>query len=359
MVRSPPLTGGRAAPTPSRRSPCWSRRRTRSTSGRRSPRSPPSSDSPVCCSPRTPLLDACRGAPRTGIPGEQEPRNGAPAGTEVAARRYPIVITDVSSGTSVCHSCNSAVQQRRRGYAVGTGRGVTVESPTVSAQIHDHMDTLTDAERRVARELLTDYPAAGLGTSHSLAKAAGVSAPTVVRFAASVGFDGFTDMQHHLRAEISQGGSSPVLRALAHGAAHRHHEPVAKCHAPPDGRDRGDPATDPELGDRRRATELIAHCPARVLVTGDFSPSRSPGSWRCSSRRCALRWCSSRSPCVAMRGSPSTPGSDPSSSSSTCAGTSGRRRDRRTGEGRRARRRPDHRPRDVASRIPRRRGVAG
>jgi len=144
-----------------------------------------------------------------------------------------------------------------------------VESPTVSAQIHDHMDALTDAERRVARELLTDYPAAGLGTSHSLAKAAGVSAPTVVRFAASVGFGGFTDMQHHLRAEISQSGSSPVLRALAHGSAHRHREPVAKAmHRRMD-------AIEATLqlvpsSEIDAATRLIAECPARVLVTGGF-----------------------------------------------------------------------------------------
>ena len=136
----------------------------------------------------------------------------------------------------------------------------------MSALIHDHMDALTDAERRVARELLTDYPAAGLGTSHSLAKAAGVSAPTVVRFAASVGFGGFTDMQHHLRAEISQSGSSPVLRALAHGSAHRHHEPAANAM-----RRRMD-AIEATLrlipsSEIDAATELIAHCPARVLVT--------------------------------------------------------------------------------------------
>lgn len=144
-----------------------------------------------------------------------------------------------------------------------------MESPTVSAQIHDHMDTLTDAERRVARELLTDYPAAGLGTSHSLAKAAGVSAPTVVRFAASVGFSGFTDMQQHLRSEISQSGSSPVLRALAHGSAYRHHEPVANAmHRRMDAIEatlRLIPSSEIDS-----ATELIAHCPARVLVTGGF-----------------------------------------------------------------------------------------
>ena len=141
--------------------------------------------------------------------------------------------------------------------------------PWVSALIHDHMEDLTDAERRVAREVLADYPASGLGTSHSLAKAAGVSAPTVVRFATGLGFAGFTDLQLHLRAEISSGASSPVLRTLAQGTAHRHHEPVAKAmHRRMDAIEatlRLTPRSELDA-----ATTLIAQCPARVLVTGGF-----------------------------------------------------------------------------------------
>ena len=147
-----------------------------------------------------------------------------------------------------------------------------MESPTTSTRIHEHMDALTDAERRVARKLLADYPAAGLGTSHSLAKLAGVSAPTVVRFATSLGFGGFTDMQHHLRMEISQGGSSPILRALAHGSAHRHHEPVAKAmHRRMDAIEATLRLVSPSEIDA--ATRLIAQCPARVLVAGGFFSS--------------------------------------------------------------------------------------
>lgn len=176
-----------------------------------------------------------------------------------------------------------------------------MDSITASALIHDHMDGLTDAERRVARELLADYPAAGLGTSHSLAKLAGVSAPTVVRFATRLGFSGFTDLQHHLRTEISQGGSSPVLRALAHGSAHRHHEPVATA------MHRRINAIEATLrllprSEIDAAAALIAHCPARVLVTGGSSPCRSPGSWPSSCRRCGPRSSSSRSPCAGMPG---------------------------------------------------------
>lgn len=96
---------------------------------------------------------------------------------------------------------------------------ITTGLPAVYELIHAHMDELSEAERRVARSLLTDYPASGLGTSHSLAAAAGVSAPTVVRFATRLGFEGFSDLQQHLRAEISGSASSPVQRTLAQGIA--------------------------------------------------------------------------------------------------------------------------------------------
>ncbi|MEO7125306.1 MAG: MurR/RpiR family transcriptional regulator [Nakamurella sp.] len=90
----------------------------------------------------------------------------------------------------------------------------------VSDLIHLHMDQLTCSARKVARTLLADYPAAGLGTSHDLASAANVSAPTVVRMAIQLGFKGYTDMQTRLRTEVSRQGSSPVLRTIARGTGH-------------------------------------------------------------------------------------------------------------------------------------------
>jgi len=142
-------------------------------------------------------------------------------------------------------------------------------SATVSARVHELMDDLTEAERRAARALLADYPAAGLGTSHSLAAVAGVSAPTVVRFAISLGFRGFSDMQQRLRAEVSEGISSPVLRTLAQRTAHRHPTPVGKA------MHRRIDAIETTLqivptSELTSATVLIAECPKRVIVTGGF-----------------------------------------------------------------------------------------
>jgi DNA-binding MurR/RpiR family transcriptional regulator len=62
----------------------------------------------------------------------------------------------------------------------------------------------------VARVLLADYPRAALGTSAELAAAAGVSAPTVVRFARTLGHSGFAALQEALLDELSQRVASPL-----------------------------------------------------------------------------------------------------------------------------------------------------
>lgn len=59
------------------------------------------------------------------------------------------------------------------------------------------------SERRVARVLQSDYPASALGTVAAIAHAAGVSNPTVVRFAKAVGFASFSAMQDAVRGELS------------------------------------------------------------------------------------------------------------------------------------------------------------
>src|SRR3546814_16216429 len=71
--------------------------------------------------------------------------------------------------------------------------------------IRDILDgdaTLTPSEQKIARVLLADYPVSGLGTQSSLARRAGVSDPTVVRFVAKLGFDGFTEFQASLLDEV-------------------------------------------------------------------------------------------------------------------------------------------------------------
>jgi DNA-binding MurR/RpiR family transcriptional regulator len=84
------------------------------------------------------------------------------------------------------------------------------ESVTVAELMRSRMELLRPAERRVARTLLADYPSAGLNTVADLALRAGVSAPTVVRCAHALGFEGFTSLQASLRAELTRRSNGPL-----------------------------------------------------------------------------------------------------------------------------------------------------
>ena len=84
--------------------------------------------------------------------------------------------------------------------------------PTVEKRATAALPTLSKAERRVGRALLADYPSAGLTSAARLAERAEVSPPTVLRFAQSLGYDGFTDLQVALRAELSSRSNGPITR---------------------------------------------------------------------------------------------------------------------------------------------------
>lgn len=83
---------------------------------------------------------------------------------------------------------------------------------TVAVRTGSALPALSRAERRVGRALLADYPSAGLASAARLAERADVSPPTVLRFAQSLGFDGFTDLQAALRAELTAQSNGPITR---------------------------------------------------------------------------------------------------------------------------------------------------
>jgi DNA-binding MurR/RpiR family transcriptional regulator len=83
----------------------------------------------------------------------------------------------------------------------------------IEAEIHDRMESMTPAERKVARVLLADYPSAGLASAASLAKSAGTSSPTVLRLVSRLGMAGYPELQARLRNEISLAARSPARRA--------------------------------------------------------------------------------------------------------------------------------------------------
>ncbi|MFI6697321.1 MurR/RpiR family transcriptional regulator [Streptomyces sp. NPDC050433] len=80
----------------------------------------------------------------------------------------------------------------------------------MSGRIRQAMDSLPAGGRRIGRTVLANYPAAGLETTAVLAKRAGVSGPTVVRFVAHLGFAGYREFQSALRKELQARDASPL-----------------------------------------------------------------------------------------------------------------------------------------------------
>ena len=71
---------------------------------------------------------------------------------------------------------------------------------------------LTRAERQLASHILRHYPVAALGSITALARAAGVSTPTVVRLVQKLGYKGYPDYQTALRAEVEVMLISPLAK---------------------------------------------------------------------------------------------------------------------------------------------------
>lgn len=91
-----------------------------------------------------------------------------------------------------------------------------MDGKTVAARVHDLNEALTGAGRRAARGLLGNYPLLGLAPVAEFAKGAGVSAATIVRFVAQLGFKSYPDFQRALREELEERSRSPLQRpALA------------------------------------------------------------------------------------------------------------------------------------------------
>lgn len=136
---------------------------------------------------------------------------------------------------------------------------------TVADVLRTRRGELTPAEHRVARALLADYPSAGLQPVSALARAAGVSAPTVVRLVAKLGWDGYPAVQAQLRAELSARTAAPVER-LAAGRGERSSVLDRVARSVGEATDRAVRDTDPAEFDR--AVELVADRDRPVFVAG-------------------------------------------------------------------------------------------
>lgn len=71
------------------------------------------------------------------------------------------------------------------------------------------IDTLTPAERRVGKAVLASYPSSGLRSAAAIAKEAGASTATVIRFVTKLGFQGLPEFQEALRRDIDRRLRSP------------------------------------------------------------------------------------------------------------------------------------------------------
>ena len=89
---------------------------------------------------------------------------------------------------------------------------MAVSEPGVGEVVRQRLDSLSPAERRLARVLLASYPIAGLESVARFAERAGVSPPTVTRFITKLGFRGYPEFQENLRHEVQSRLSSPLAR---------------------------------------------------------------------------------------------------------------------------------------------------
>lgn len=85
-------------------------------------------------------------------------------------------------------------------------------SPSVAELIRRDLGNLTKNERRAAHRLLADYPVAGLDTAARFGEAAGVSAPTVLRMIAKLGFGSYGAFQDALKAELAAQRETPLMK---------------------------------------------------------------------------------------------------------------------------------------------------
>jgi DNA-binding MurR/RpiR family transcriptional regulator len=75
---------------------------------------------------------------------------------------------------------------------------------SIQARVAAVAETLPASQRRVAALLVDDPQSVAFGTLSSVAERTGTSGPTVIRFAARLGFDGFTALRDSVRAEVSE-----------------------------------------------------------------------------------------------------------------------------------------------------------
>ena len=86
-------------------------------------------------------------------------------------------------------------------------------SASVAELIVDRIGAMPAGERRAAQTLVANYPLIGLKTVADFSALAGVSAPTILRFVARLGFQGYPEFQLALQDELAAQLQSPLSRS--------------------------------------------------------------------------------------------------------------------------------------------------
>ncbi|RDJ00998.1 MurR/RpiR family transcriptional regulator [Rhizobium grahamii] len=83
---------------------------------------------------------------------------------------------------------------------------------SIADRISAGVNSMTSSEKRLARVLLARYPTVGMASVTAFAKQAEVSAPTVLRFVAKLGFDGYPEFRRALGDEIHVSRNHPIKK---------------------------------------------------------------------------------------------------------------------------------------------------
>jgi DNA-binding MurR/RpiR family transcriptional regulator len=95
----------------------------------------------------------------------------------------------------------------------GTRFSMTAEARlSIAELIRRDLGRMTPNEKRAAHRLLADYPVAALETVARFGEASGVSAPTVLRMVAKLGFASYGAFQEALRGELAAQRETPLTK---------------------------------------------------------------------------------------------------------------------------------------------------
>ncbi len=152
----------------------------------------------------------------------------------------------------------------------GSGSSNPKPRHSVRERLMEQGRHFSDAELKVVRHLLANYPAAGLTTVARLAKLAGVSDPTVLRLATRIGFQGFAGLQEALLAEVETHMRSPLTLAAGSAAkpSRRHKADVYQTFLSETMAQVSATAKETPTADYERAVALLTDPRLRVLCLG-------------------------------------------------------------------------------------------